>query len=171
MILPVTQSWGEKPLGALLAWAIDHQQETKMPAKGIIQSFVVLQTPMVQPSMVNMAVTQEPKSRRQTPSSPIWISEELKSERDDSPVEDQWHSWHMRRHPGLRLLLQWYSGETNITFTASLKSTVVAEPHHAGPIFWESREVGGIVAVIVRSNAPKYKTVTGGVILTVVRKT
>ena len=45
----------------------DHCQEVHMPTKHTLQMVAVLQTPMVDPPLVNLAATCKPESRQQTP--------------------------------------------------------------------------------------------------------
>ena len=59
---PYSKQWKEQPLSALLAWATDNHQEAHIPARGILQRVVALQTPILEPPLVNMAATWDIKA-------------------------------------------------------------------------------------------------------------
>ena len=46
---------------------MNQQQEAYMPEKGMLKSVVVMQTPMIEPLLVEILTTSEPEDRKQTP--------------------------------------------------------------------------------------------------------
>ena len=54
---PYSKQRKGQPLSALLAWAMDHHQETHILAKDILHRVVALQTQTVEPPLVSMVTT------------------------------------------------------------------------------------------------------------------
>ena len=102
-----------------------------MPAMGKLQKAAVVQTPLVEPPLVNMASSMAPESRKHTPEhTPIHIMK-LVGGSTPLPVEDPWHNWHRPEKASgtdVAAVAQW-QGQQHLLFPSV--PLVMAETHHA----------------------------------------
>ena len=88
----------EQPLGVFMVWADDHHQDVHIPNMGMLQKAAMVQSPIFELPLVNMASSMIPISRKHTSEqTPIHINnwwEDQLSKRN-LPVEDPLHNWYM----------------------------------------------------------------------------
>ena len=93
---PYSKQWKEQSLSALLAWASDHHQDVCMPAMGVFQRVAVVQIPMVEPPLVNMAPSMASECRKHTPQqTPTHISNWVENStlKEKLTCGGPWHNW------------------------------------------------------------------------------
>ena len=105
-----------------------------MHAMGMLPRPAVVQTPMVEPPLVNMASSIANESRKHAPEqTPTYISKLVGDStlKEELSVEGPWHNWQMPEEASgteVATVAQWQGQEHPL---CPLALAVVTEPHHA----------------------------------------
>ena len=144
-----------------------------MPARGILCRGAVLQPPMVDPPVANMAATWEPEGRKQGPLQTQHMNQwKAQLWKRKPPVEDPLHSWHVPEG-----IWDWGRYCFSIVvmptepLVVSLRINCGGRTTSCWPnIVWPT-EVRAIITVVVLSDDLQQMTVRGGVLVDMVTVT
>ena len=160
-----SKQWKEQPISAFLVWTTDHQQEAHMPAKGILQGIVVMQSRSQwwspywwawQPHENSKAESIHNNRHQHTRK---WIGGRLNTEGENSSAKDPCHSWHTpQKASGTEIFCcsLVVSPTESLIVSVGINCGVRTSPHWPSAV--RPMAVGVIAAVIMIGDALRHTT-------------